>query len=90
MSPAAQEQLSDFQMHLDGFLDFRAFWKVFMDTLKMSLSVAALEQVVARFSRCSRAIEASVSTEEEAGIADVAAASSATEMVKKFFMFDGG
>lgn len=42
------EQLSDDQLHLEGFLALRAFWKVFMETLKMRLSVALAEHVVAR------------------------------------------
>lgn len=72
-------------MHCVGFWALRAFRNVPMDTEKMRLSVEAALQVVARFSRARKAIEASVST---VGRAEAAAARSTREAVRDDFILE--
>ena len=56
-----------------------------MDALKRRLSVAVLVQVVARFSKCKKTREASVSM-EEVGRAETVAAKIASEMMNDFIL----
>ena len=76
-----QLQLSDDQLHLDGFFAFRAFSKLLMETLKTRLSVALLVHVVARFSSMCSA---------SAGLDAGRAAATARRVIgaRMFFMVD--